>query len=182
MMFHTIRVSLQADPNHLNLGMRYAWVGGEEVLEGCEWFDVFSLNCYQFAPDREQIEQISRKLGKPVMIGEFHFGAADSGMLAYGIRAVATQEERGAAYRYYALQSAAIPQLIGIHYFQWNDQPVLGRFDGENYQIGLVDVCNRPYEPFVQAAKQAHDEMDRVRTGLIEPCNLPPAEIPKTGF
>lgn len=26
----------QADPNHLNLGMRYAWVGSDDVLEGCE--------------------------------------------------------------------------------------------------------------------------------------------------
>ncbi|MEK5238762.1 beta-galactosidase [Paenibacillus sp. FSL L8-0470] len=176
------RLCKQADPNHLNLGMRYAWVGSDDVLEGCEWFDVFSLNCYQFAPDREQIMYISERLGKPVMIGEYHFGAADGGMLAYGIRAVATREERGSAYRYYVEQAAAIPQLIGVHYFQWNDQPVLGRFDGENYGIGVVDVCNRPYEHFVQAAKQAHEQMYPVRTGLVEPYNVLPAEIPKTGF
>lgn len=176
------RLCKQADPNHLNLGMRYAWVGSDDVLEGCEWFDVFSLNCYQFAPDREEIQRISRHLGKPVMIGEFHFGAADSGMLAYGIRAVATQEERGKAYRYYVEQAAAVPELIGVHYFQWNDQPVLGRFDGENYQIGAVNVCNRPYEPFVQAAAEAHKAMYKVRTGIIPPYDVIPAEIPKTGF
>ncbi|WP_249899838.1 beta-galactosidase [Paenibacillus sp. PK3_47] len=176
------RLCKQADPNHLNLGMRYAWVGSADVLEGCEWFDVFSLNCYQFAPDREEIERISRRLGKPVMIGEYHFGAADSGMLAYGIRAVSTQEERGRAYRYYVEQAAAIPELIGVHYFQWNDQPVLGRFDGENYQIGVVDVCSMPYEPFVRAAEEAHNNMYKVRTGIIPPYNVSPAEIPKTGF
>lgn len=176
------RLCKQADPNHLNLGMRYAWVGSDDVLEGCEWFDVFSLNCYQFAPDREQIAHISGRLGKPVMIGEYHFGAADGGMLAYGIRAVTTQEERGAAYRYYVEQAAAIPELIGVHYFQWNDQPVLGRSDGENYGIGVVDVCNQPYEHFVQVVKQAHEQMYKVRTGLVEPYNSLPAEIPKTGF
>jgi len=176
------RYCKQADTNHLNLGMRYAWVGSDDVLEGCECFDVFSLNCYQFAPDREQIANISQRLNKPVMIGEFHFGAADVGMLAYGIRAVATQEERGDAYRHYVEQAAAIPELIGIHYFQWNDQPVLGRSDGENYQIGLVDVCNRPYEPFIQAVKKAHEEMYGVRTGITKPYDRLPAEIPKTGF
>ena len=176
------RLCKQVDPNHLNLGMRYAWVGSDEVLEGCEWFDVFSMNCYQFSPDKEQIANISGKLNKPVMIGEYHFGAADGGMLAYGIRAVATQEERGGAYRYYVEQGATIPQLIGAHYFQWNDQPVLGRYDGENYQIGVVDVCNRPYEPFVQAAKKAHEQMYQVRMGMIKPYDIPPVEIPKTGF
>lgn len=176
------RLCKQTDPNHLNLGMRYAWVGSDDVLEGCEWFDVFSLNCYQFSPDREQIAYISGRLNKPVMIGEYHFGAADRGMLAYGIRAVATQEERGGAYRYYVEQGATIPELIGVHYFQWNDQPVLGRYDGENYQIGMVDVCNQPYKPFVQEVKKAHEQMYQVRMGRTKPYDVVPIEIPKTGF
>lgn len=176
------RLCKQYAPNHLNLGMRYAWVGSDDVLEGCEWFDVFSLNCYQFSPDREQIIRISSKLNKPLMIGEFHFGAADGGMLAYGIRAVATQEERSLAYRYFVEQAAAIPELIGVHYFQWNDQPVLGRFDGENYQIGVIDVCNRPYESFIQGVKMAHQRMYEVRCGKLNPYDRHPAEIPKTGF
>lgn len=95
------------------------------------------------------------------MIGEFHFGAAGAGMLAYGIRAVATQEERGLAYRYYVEQAAAIPKLIGVHYFQLNDQPVLGRFVGENYQIGTVDVCQRPIKLLDQGGyPRFHDRQD----------------------
>ncbi|TYP73362.1 beta-galactosidase [Paenibacillus methanolicus] len=172
----------QTLPHHLNLGMRYAWVSDESILEGCEAFDVFSLNCYAFEPDREHIQWISRKLNKPVMIGEFHFGAADGGLLAYGIRAVATQRERGEAYRYYVESAASLPELIGVHYFQLNDQPVLGRFDGENYQIGAVDVCMMPYPPFAAAMRQTHRDMYGVRTGLIEPFRDCPKEIPKTGF
>jgi hypothetical protein len=172
----------KADPNHLNLGMRYAWVGSEELLEGCESFDVFSINCYQMKPDREHIEMISKHLNKPVMIGEFHFGAADVGMLAYGIKAVATQEERGLAYRYFVEQSAAIPELIGVHYFQLADQPVLGRFDGENYQIGVTDVCHRPYEAFVEQMKLSHSQMYDVRIGNRQASCINPIEIPRTGF
>src|SRR5690625_3139431 len=70
----------EVDPHHLNLGMRYAWIAHEDILEGSEMFDVFSINSYQRSPDRKQIEQISQKLGIPVMIGEFHFGAADVGL------------------------------------------------------------------------------------------------------
>jgi len=176
------RLCKEVDPNHLNLGMRYAWVSSDSVLEGCEWFDVFSLNCYQFAPEREQIVNIARKLKRPVMIGEYHFGAAEGGLPAYGIRAVATQRERGDAYRYYVEQAAAIPELIGVHYFQWNDQPALGRFDGENYQIGFVDVCNRPYADLTVGAKTAHERIYAVRTGAVAPFGRRPKEIPKTGF
>jgi hypothetical protein len=172
----------QVDPNHLNLGMRYAWVANDDVLEGCEHFDVFSINCYQFEPSREQIGHIAERLNMPIMIGEFHFGAADAGLPAYGIRAVATQAERGAAYRYFVEQAASIPELIGVHYFQLNDQPVLGRFDGENYQIGVVDVCQQPYRPFVEAMKLAHGRMYEIRTGKLESTGDCPDEIPKTGF
>lgn len=170
------------DPHHLNLGMRYAWVSNDEVLEGCEAFDVFSINCYDMSPNREQIQYISERLKMPIMIGEFHFGAADVGMLAYGIRAVSTQSERGAAYQYYVEQAASIPELIGVHYFQLNDQPVLGRFDGENYQIGVVDVCHQPYQPFVEAMTRAHARMYEVRTGKEAPVEQFPQEIPRTGF
>lgn len=172
----------EVDPHHLNLGMRYAWISNDDILEGCEAFDVFSINCYQFEPDRTLIERISKKLNRPVMIGEYHFGAADTGMLAYGIRAVATQQDRGLAYRYYVEQAAAIPGLIGVHYFQLNDQAVLGRFDGENYQIGVVDVCQRPYQAFVEQMKIAHRNMYEIRTGYREPLREHPVEIPKTGF
>lgn len=172
----------KAAPHHLNMGMRYAWVANDDILEGCEAFDVFSINCYQMKPDSDLINRISQKLNRPVMIGEFHFGAADSGLPAYGIRAVATQEERAQAYRYFLEQAAALPALIGVHYFQLNDQPALGRFDGENYQIGVVDVCLRPYELFVKAMKEAHSRMYLIRTGKLEPASECPEEIPKTGF
>ncbi len=176
------RYCKQTDPNHLNLGMRYAWVGSDDVLEGCEAFDVFSINCYQLEPEPELTRHISKILNKPVMIGEFHFGAADVGMLAYGIRAVASQNDRGLAYRYFVEKAASIPELIGVHYFQLNDQPVLGRFDGENYQIGVVDVCQQPYRPFVEAMKQTHERMYDVRVGKVDPFGDCPREIPKTGF
>jgi len=172
----------QADPHHLNMGMRYAWVGSDDLLEGCEAFDVFSINCYQMEPARELIQHISHRINKPVMIGEFHFGAADVGMLAYGIRALADQFDRGMAYQYFVEQAAAIPELIGVHYFQLNDQPILGRLDGENYQIGVVDVCQQPYRPFVEAMKRTHKRMYNIRIGKVAPNMNCPKEIPKTGF
>jgi hypothetical protein len=54
-------------------------------------------------------------------------------------------------------QAMALPYFLGAHWFQWQDQPVLGRMDGENYNIGLVDVTNRPYLELVQALKDTHE-------------------------
>ena len=89
------RYCKEADPCHLNMGMRYAWVENDDILEGCEAFDVFSINSYQFQPDRGLIERISKRLKRPVMIGEFHFGAAGAGMLAYGIRRLPPRKTGG---------------------------------------------------------------------------------------
>ena len=95
-------------------------------------------------PPRTRSRRSRSARGKPVLIGEFHFGALDRGLPSTGLEGVASQEERGVAYRRYVEAAAADPNVVGTHYFVLNDQEVLGRFDGENFQIGFVDVCHRP--------------------------------------
>lgn len=179
------------DPNHLNLGIRYAWLSSKVLVSGSEYFDVFSFNCYSMDP-KDSIEnilntifegdQLSRTIGKPLMIGEFHFGALDRGLDATGIRGVTTQEERGKAYRYYMHSAAAHPCCIGAHYFTLNDQGYLGRFDGENYQIGLVDVCNRPYDEFVSGIVKTNDELYEIADGSRQPAAEKADEITAVFF
>lgn len=156
----------EIDHNHLNLGMRYAWLSSPALAAGCEYFDVFSFNCYRHDP-WDSIERMVEMVKMPVMIGEFHFGATDRGLDATGIQSVATQEDRARAYRRYMHRCAAHPYCLGAHYFNYNDQPYLGRFDGENYQIGLIDVCNRPYAEFADGVTRANEEVYDVRMGLI---------------
>jgi len=172
----------KADPNHLNLGMRYAWVASPKLYRGCEHFDVFSINCYKMKPDADEIREIAAETGLPVMIGEYHFGAPDAGLLATGLRGVTTQEERGKAYSYYVEHAAALSDLVGVHYFILNDQALLGRFDGENFQIGAVDVCHRPYEPFIGRVKQTHARVYEIADGTLEPTGEQAKEIPRVGF
>lgn len=178
------------DPNHLNLGIRYAWLSSSALVSGSEYFDVFSFNCYSMDPG-DSIKNILNTLseggglqknGKPLMIGEFHFGALDRGLDATGIRGVTTQEERGKAYRHYMHAAAAHPCCVGAHYFTLNDQGYLGRFDGENYQIGLVDVCNRPYDEFVSGIIKTNGELYNVADGKTEPAAEKAAEIPAIFF
>ena len=157
----------KVDPNHLNLGMRYAWMSSDLLYKAGERFDVFSINGYG-NPGPPETAEIARISGKPVMIGEFHHGATDRGLPASGIQGALNQSERGKAYRYYVEQGLARPELIGMHYFQWLDQPVFGRFDGENYNIGFMDICNQPYKELVDAAKLTHLKMYDVACGNEE--------------
>ncbi|MGM9550929.1 MAG: hypothetical protein ACI3XA_01600 [Clostridia bacterium] len=166
----------EVDSNHLNLGMRYAWVANKRVTAGCEYFDVFSFNCYRHDP-YDSIQNIVNLTNMPVIIGEFHFGALDRGLDATGIQAVASQKDRAKAYRYYMHRAASHPYCLGAHYFTLNDQGYLGRFDGENYQIGFVDVCNKEYPEITESAKLTHKEVYAVANGDLSPTDEKPVEI-----
>lgn len=169
------------DSLHLNLGMRFAGISNRIMLEGAEIFDVFSINCYKIDPS-EALESVSRYIDRPILIGEFHFGALDRGLIATGLRAVTSQQERGLAYLYYLHRIAADRHCVGAHYFKLNDQPFLGRFDGENYQIGLVDVCHSVYEEFTQGVIHAHQTLYEVAAGRLQRYDIYPDETDWVGY
>ena len=169
----------RVDEKHLNLGMRWAFIHDPLLLAGWEHFDVFSINCYKTGP-RPSLHAI-REAGvdKPFLIGEFHHGALDAGHTATGIRGVASQADRGKAYRYYVENAAAFPNLVGCHYFTYNDQSPLGRMDGECYNIGFVDACQKPYPDMVQAARETAARLYQVVDGQIAPTEDLPEEVPE---
>jgi hypothetical protein len=156
------------DPNHLNLGMRSGGRPTAAEIEAARAFDVYSVNIYNEEVPAGRVRQISELTGKPVLIGEFHFGTPGRGLSA-GLVQVRDHAERGRAYRYYVEQAFAMPEIIGAHWFQWADQPVTGRFDGENYNAGLVDVTDRPYTELVEALKETHRRLYRVHAGELAP-------------
>ncbi len=156
------------DPNHLNLGMRSGGRPTEAELRVSRAFDVYSVNIYDRRVSAERMQQIEALTGKPVLIGEFHFGVPERGLAASLVQ-VKDQEARGVAYRYYVEQAFAMPALIGTHWFQWADQPATGRFDGENYNIGLVDVTDRPYGELIDAMKLTHGRLYDVHAGRTPP-------------
>jgi hypothetical protein len=156
------------DTNHLNLGIRFGGDPHEEVLQAAKGFDVFSVNIYSAAPSRATFDKLYSMMQRPILMGEFHIGANNRGMSS-GLVQAANQEERGVAYRYYVEQCASHPAMIGTHWFQWLDQPVTGRNDGENYNIGFIDVTDRPYTELVEAAKETHRRLFDVHSGKVPP-------------
>ena len=171
-----------ADPNHMILGMRWAWISDPLLVSGWNAFDVFSINCYAVDPT-PALDQV-RRLGVdlPVMIGEFHFGALDAGLPATGLEAVRTQEDRGRAFEYYVQRAASAPNGVGCHWFQCYDQFALGRFDGENYNIGLFDITLKPWPALTQAVLRTAKSVYDVMEGLRAPSQDPPQSIPMIAY
>jgi hypothetical protein len=151
------------DPNHLNLGIRFGGTPAEDVVRCGRVFDVCSINVYEYEPTK-QVERAYRLTGRPVLIGEFHFGVPENGLGA-GLVQTRDQVERAKGYRYYVEQAAALPGFVGAHWFTWRDEPVLGRNDGENYNIGFVDVTDRPYPELVAGVKETMKRLFAVHSG-----------------
>jgi len=103
---------------------------------------------------------------KPVVIGEFHFGALDRGMFHTGLVPCTSQADRAATYKAYVRGAMANPQIVGTHWFQYQDEATTGRpLDEENYQIGFVDVCDTPYAETIAASREAGQDMYQFRAG-----------------
>jgi hypothetical protein len=166
------------DPNHLNLGARYYTVPPAWALAGMRSFDVFSMNCYRQTPPADEYQALSHGIGMPVMIGEWHFGALDVGLPASGIGHVADQHARGQAFRLYMEAAAATPCCVGAHWFTLYDESALGRGDGENYNIGFLDICHRPYRPLAAAARKSHARLYAVADGREGPYAESPEHLP----
>lgn len=160
------------DPHHLNLGMRYNAASDRMLGQSRGCFDVFSFNCYGAEP-MTSAAMVAKNSDMPMIVGEWHVGAMDSGLDAWGLYYTKTQAERARAISYYLEQSTQETHIVGTHYFEYNDQPYLGRFDGECYNIGLIDVCNRPYPRVADAFARFAREMYPMLAGEICPKTAP---------
>ena len=158
----------RAAPNKLYLGSRlhdhmHPYGGTEDVVRAAaRHCDVVSVNRYRFSPGDLRVPE---GVDKPIMIGEWHFGALDRGLLHSGLRSIGSQRQRAAGYQHYVRTALRHAHIIGTHWFQYRDQMVSGRFDGENYQIGFIDICDTPYWETIAASREVGGEVYAIRRG-----------------
>ncbi|MFP3849921.1 beta-agarase [Pseudomonas sp. W5-01] len=147
-------------PNHLLLGGRFG-VTSPEAVEACAKFcDVLSFNFYTLKPQDGVDFAKLHVLDKPVLVSEFHFGSRDRGPFWGGVLEVPREEDRGPAYANFLKSALAEPSIVGVHWFQYLDQPVTGRLlDGENGHLGLVGITDVPYSGFVEAVRKANAQV-----------------------
>jgi hypothetical protein len=162
--FKRTREAVKAfDKDLLYLGCRFAGSARPWAIAACvKYCDVVSYNIY-----RNEIGswRLPDGLDAPVLIGEFHFGAHDRGLFGSGLINTGTQAGRAAALKKYVESALRNPQIVGVHWHQFSDQPVTGRFDGEFFQVGWTDVCDRPYPETVKAVREVGYPMYEIRSG-----------------
>jgi hypothetical protein len=166
------------DPNHLVLGTRAVGVlTPKRVLEAAgRHVDVVSINAYEYDLDPALVWPPAQfgflpiesdgflrahheASGKPILVSEFGFRAADSGLPnawppVYPV--LKTQAERAERFAAYVERCRAAPWVIGYHWYKYQDQPPEGRFDGENNNWGLVDLTDTPWPALVERAAQVN--------------------------
>jgi len=160
----------QIAPNKLYLGARFGLPAYPDVTSDGAWLvpiaaefcDVVSFNRYRYTCRELQLPE---GVDRPIIIGEFHFGALDRGMLHTGLRSAYDQSERAVVYEFYLKQALENPFLVGTHWYQLNDQAVTGRRDGENYQIGFLDICDNPYPEIIGASRSIGSQLYPLRAG-----------------
>jgi hypothetical protein len=149
------------DQRALILGDRYQSFYYPEVARAsARYVDAVSSNLNASWNDgsfaRFYLETLHRLAAKPVLIGEFYMCARDNRSGNKNDRGVypvvATQKERTAGFRNTLQTLLRIPYVIGADWFQYYDEPTHGRFDGENFNFGLVDIQDRPYQDLTSAA------------------------------
>ena len=152
------RVLREELPNHLYLGCRIA--SGTDVIyrAAAKYCDVVSVNIYARLPQRDLPADA---VDKPMINGEFHFGALDRGLFHTGLVATLSQQERAECYETFVNACLDHPRMVGTHWFQWRDMALTGRSDGECYQVGFVTITDTPYPEIIEASR-------RVAAGMYE--------------
>ncbi len=168
-------------PNQLLLGGRFA-VSTPEAVKACaQYCDVLSFNFYTPTPQDGYDFKALAALDKPVLVSEFHFGSRDRGLFWPGVMEVAHEEDRGPAYDKFLDAALKEPSIVGVHWFQYLDEPLTGRLlDGENGHFGLVAITDLPYSGFVTSVRKSNlAALDRL--SKLAPAAATPAHDGKGG-
>ena len=146
-----------ADPGALIFSDRLPIYYSQDAVRAmAPYVDVIASNYDLDGPDgwvaHYFFEGLAALTGKPVLVSEFFCAAMEnrSGNKNAGhLLKVPTQTQRAMVVQQALQNFARCPNIIGTHWFQYYDEPQGGRADGEDYNMGLVDIYDQPYEEVV---------------------------------
>ena len=147
-------------PSEKNLNdwdYRNDWI----VNIAAQYCDVVSFNRYRHsAADLRPGDS-----DKPVLIGEWHHTPLEKGSFYMNQEHFAESlQMRAKKYNYFMLSCLNNPYIVGAHYFQFLDQPTVGRADGENFSCGFLNICDRPYTEMVNISRKIGNKLYQIRS------------------
>lgn len=146
-----VRTDLSDGPDDHDYSVRYS--GYETALKTyARHADVMAFNQYRYTYDSLSMPDYA---DKPILISETTVGAMDRGMIHPSLRPTRSQEERARACSHILASALRNPWIIGVHWFMYMDQPCAGWLhNGENFQMGIVDVCDTPYPELTASMRE----------------------------
>ena len=167
----------KVDPNHMLIGSR--WQPGTANSEALcraagRHLDIVSINYYASGIDRAFLQRIHEWTGgRPQFWSEFYYTSARESNAGPSGHDLATQRERGRAYRNYVEGAASLGYVVGIEWFTLIDQASTGRFfegmNGERNNTGLFSATDRPYRDLIDEMLAAHLDLYPVWFGAAQP-------------
>jgi hypothetical protein len=165
MYFKTIDEAIAASGyKGLYLGCRFTRLDyTPEVLAAAkQYVDVLSFNIYQGFPSRSNPDL--KAMDFPVLISEFCFGANDRGRVGMPLYPTLTENSRIDAYKRFFADIKTWKNLVGVHWYRWDDFPSTAKSDHDNMQEGLVSITDKFYDEFLaQTAATSADYMNSLK-------------------
>jgi hypothetical protein len=159
-----------ADPGALIFSDRLPIYYSQDAVRAmAPYVDVIASNYDLDGPDgwvaHYFFEGLAALAGKPILVSEFFCAAMEnrSGNKNAGhLLKVPTQTQRAMVVQQALRNFARCPHIIGTHWFQYYDEPQGGRADGEDYNMGLVDIYDQPYEELVASFQRVNISLPRL--------------------
>jgi uncharacterized protein (TIGR03437 family) len=163
------------DPHHLYLG---SWT--QPRLHPADWpimaanCDIVGFDFYSPTFLDAGVQTLIASIRKPVLVGEYSFPSDYDGMRGFGVggyqgEITMSDSQSGDMYTQWLQAAGANPNVVGVEWFQYADEPVSGRGNnngdtnissslvlGENVAFGLVDGADRPKYDLVNKVRAAN--------------------------
>jgi hypothetical protein len=152
--FSTVRDAVKrVAPNNMYLGCRFhGHIDTAIVRIAAKYADVVSWNVYEEPGSR--LNRFIDVLDKPFIVGEFGI-ESDPGQTPFrGDKLSVDPAQRVHSFENWVRKAAVHPLIVGGHYFQFRDQPISGRGDGEAVLRGFVNTADTPHFDLVQANRR----------------------------
>ena len=173
----TAKALRQAHPGALILGDRFPLYYHQDAVRAMgDNVDIISTNYNVDVPDGwvapYYFEGLRLLTEKPVLVTEFFFAAQENRSGNRNetagnahpkpghLMTVSTQAQRTWGMANALRNFAHFPNVVGTHWFQYCDEPMGGREDGEDYNMGLIDTSNCPYEGVTEAFRTLNPVME----------------------
>ena len=152
--FSTVRDAVKrVAPNNLYLGVRFNGHIDKSLIQiAAKYCDIISYNIYELPNGR--LNQYRDVVDKPFIVGEFGVTSDLSQMPWRGQKYTEEEGARLNPLEDYLAQAFVHPALVGAHFFQFRDQPLTGRADGEATLRGFVNTADTPHFDLVQANRR----------------------------